>query len=434
MILLIGGLLLLPHVGYPSDTESTDTLDSSPPPVRYQPDPLGQRSEIGEITGVRQGYVHPFASIGEYFTDNLFNREDDRRSEFITVISPGIWLAFPASREQRLGITTMNRVPGGLAVSRFRTEGDRRLQAYALYRADIREHRRFSEENSTNHRAEGNVRFNLRGGLSVDFLNIYQVDHDAYGTGISRELDRFTSNLFSTEIRYRFSPKLAFGGEYAQYQLDYREERNQFREREDQAFSAFLLYRFLPKTSLVLEYRLVDIDYDVDFMSDSREQHYLGGMEWIFSEKTRGGFRLGYGIKDFDAPGLSDQRDFIGEAQLNIRMSPIRGISLRATRRANESDIPGAGSILSRRFLVGYAQRLGARISGSAEVSYRRDDYREVAAGRQDDYYGAGITIGYAFRTWLNFGLGYSYVERSSSIDRRDYRNNTAFITVTAAI
>jgi polysaccharide biosynthesis protein VpsM len=412
----------------------------APSPYLYQPEPLERRATAAEVFGIRTGYLHPFLSVGEFFTDNLFNTPDDRRSEFVTVISPGIWVAVPGSRQPLIDIDTRNTAPGGLEVTRFRTEGERRFQGYGLYRADIRKHRNFSEEETTNHRVEGLLQANLRGGLSLELLNIFRKNYEAYGTGLTQEeLNTFESNLMRFSANYQMSPRLRLQANYGFFAIDYDALRNRFRERDDHTASALLFYRMLPKTSAVLMYRFADIDYDLSDLPDSREHQYLGGFQWVPNDRSRARLLLGKGEKRFsDDRGSSD--DLIGEAQFNLTFRPRTIFNLRAVRRTNETTIPGMRDMMSHRTRIEVVQRLRERVSAGIELSYARDRYRDGSlpagefSGRKDDYYGAGVNVGYSFRRWLNLSLGYSYVERQSNFGRFEYYSNNVFVNLTGAI
>jgi polysaccharide biosynthesis protein VpsM len=412
----------------------------APSPYLYQPEPLEQRVTATEVFGIRTGYLHPFLSVGEFFTDNLFNTPDDRRSEFVTVISPGIWVAVPGSRQPLIDIDTQNTAPGGLEVTRFRTEGDRRFQGYGLYRADIRKHRNFPEEETTNHRAEGLLQANLRGGLTLELLNIFEKNYESYGTGLTQEeLNTFESNLMRFSAAYLVSPKLLLEADYGLFTIDFDSPRNRFRERDDNTASAALFYRFLPKTSAVLLYRFADIDYALSDLPSSREHQFLGGFQWNPNERSRARLLMGQGEKKFrDDP--DSRSDFIGEAQFNLTFRPRTTFNLRAVRRTHETDIQGTRDVLSHRVRFEVVQRLRERVSAGVELSYVRDQYRDglffggQVQDRKDDYYGAGLNVGFAFRRWLNLSLGYSYVDRQSNDDAFDYRSNNVYLNLTAAI
>jgi hypothetical protein len=53
---------------------------------------------------------------------------------------------------------------------------------------------------------------------------------------------------------------------------------------------------------------------------------------------------------------------------------------------------------------------------------------------RQDNFYGGGLALGYNPLRWLNVDIGYRYLERESNFSTLSYRNNTAFLRVTAAL
>lgn len=82
--------------------------------------PMDRERISGDVFGRKGGYVHPFLSIAEYYTDNVFNANVDKKSDFITVISPGIWLTIPHIYEKLLDIDTSSMAPGGISLSRFK--------------------------------------------------------------------------------------------------------------------------------------------------------------------------------------------------------------------------------------------------------------------------------------------------------------------------
>jgi len=200
-----------------SDEAATGEAEPSAPVPVYVPSPLVVTDWTGEVVEVRTGYVHPFISVTEYYTDNLFETDTDKEEEFFTVISPGIWVALPASKQPFLRLSTLNTAPGGLDASRLSTVTSRGFHAYALYRADIREHSSFPEENKVDQRGEGLLRYKFRGGLSLQLDDIYELNQDPYSSGISqdRQLDEYMSNLAHLQIEYPVGPKLTIRGDYS---------------------------------------------------------------------------------------------------------------------------------------------------------------------------------------------------------------------------
>ncbi len=396
----------------------------------------------GEVLSARSGYVHPFLSVGGFYTDNLFQTDGNEKSDTVAIITPGVWFALPATRQKLIEVNTLNTAPGGLALSRFRTETNRRFQGYALYRADIREHDKYTEENRTDHRAEGSFKVSLRGGLSLEMIDVYEINRDPYGTGGTpdRKLDKFDSNLFNTILAYQFTPKTSLRLDYGNYYLDYDKDRNKYRNRTDNTGSAYLFYSLTPKTALFFQVEYVAIDYDEDINSDSDAMNYYIGAQMRASKKLRGRVKVGYGEKDYDDSNLDDRDEWMAEARLDYFFTPKTSIYLRSTRRVLESDSIGTNSILSYRTQLGYRQRFTPKLRGEMAFSYVNNDYKDdIVAGlqadkRKDKDYGFIVAVGFIPNRWLNVSVGYEYEDRDSNLENNDYTNNTVFLRMTAAL
>lgn len=451
LLLIVVSCLLAVNVHTEVAADETGTAEISTQPVM---DMLGvgtegygspiesDRVRSGEIYSNRSGYVHPFLSVGGFYTDNLFNVDTDEKSDWVAVITPGIWVARPASRQKLVNINTMNTAPGGLALSRFETESERRIQIYALYRADIREHDKYPDENRVDHRTEGMFRIALRGGLSLELADVYEINRDPYGTGGTpdRSLDKYDSNLFNATLSYKLSPKLRLLADYGNYYLDYDADRNEYRNREDNSIATYIFYSLTPKTSIFLQAEYIWIDYVDDINSDSDEMNYFIGLQMKTSAKTRGRVKLGYGQKGYDESGLDDRGEWLAEGQFDYFFTPKTSIYLRGLRRVHATDSLGTNDIMTHRVQLGYRQRMTAKIRAEAAFHYRNDEYdgevtvKGETGERDDNYYGFTAALGFSPRPWLNFSLGYEYRERDSNFDTDDYTSNTVFMRVTAAL
>lgn len=446
LMVLGGSLLLLPLSVQATESEALDSeaeqTRSEPAAQNYVPTPLTGAVMSREMWSGRTGNVHPFVSVRGEFTDNLFNTSDNEEDEFTTIISPGIWVAFPESRQQLMQSNTLLSVPGGLAVSRFRTESTRRLQGYALYRADFEQHSRFSDEDRVNHRGEGLLNYTSPGGFSVEMLDIYEKDQDPYYTDATRtrELDTYNANLFNVNCTYPISSKFSVRADYTNYLLSFDASENAYRERDDNALSAYVFFKAMPKTAFLILYEYINIDYDQDILRDSEEQHGYGGIQWDVTAKSRGRVMLGYGRKEFQGRDGGWHGDMIGEARLDHRFTAKTSAYLRATRKTNETDILNADSILAHMVQLGYRQKFSAKWSGSADLYWLRDSYRGSSAtngnsdDREDDHYSAGFAIGYTPARWFMLGAGYRFIDRDSNLDINDYRKNTLYLSLTAAL
>ncbi len=400
--------------------------------------------EKGEVTaGVferKGGYIHPFLSLSGYWTDNVYNTNDDKKSDYVAVITPGIWFTVPRVKEQMPEVETLSIVPGGMTVGRLIQRYPRRYQTYLLYQADIEQFKKYSSENFINHKLEGMLQYNMRGGLSIDLLEQFLRSHDTRGTGLSRELDKFHTNLLGITLTYDTANRLQFRLEYKNYLVNYTQDRNDFRDRTDHSVSGYVFYKFLPKTSAFVEYDFIKVEYKQAVLPESEEHHLYGGVQWNITAKSKGRIKVGYGAKDFKDSSLDTNKELILEAQVDHKFTPKTSLKLIATRRTNETNISATDFIISNALRGEYLQRLTSKITGSVGLSYQRDKYRgELTLGgetkeRKDDIYGASIAFAYEFKEWLKAEAGYIYTKRDSNFSDFDFTNNTVFLRLTGSM
>lgn len=425
-----------------SDLVSAGAIAAGAEKEQAEEQPVGSSRErtSSDVFGRRGGIIHPFLAVTEYYTDNVFYTRDNRKSDFATILSPGIWLALPHVYEKLLKIDTSNISPGGFSLSKPQEEDFKRYQLYLFYNADIERFSKYSSEDTVSHRAEGSLQYNLRGGLSLEVIDQFIASHDARGTGITTELDKFRSNLASITTSYEVSERFKLRVDYTNFFLDYTADRNNFRDRDDNALSGYVFYKVQPKTSLFLQYEFLDITYREDNSFDSREHHWFGGVQWNVTAKSKGSVKAGYGIKDFAHSSSGSSNDFILEAQMDYQFTPKTSVILKASRKTNETNIENTDFILSNTMEVQYLQKLTGKIMADIKFAYSNDTYKEdltfdgVTKRLEDNYYLGVFALQYKFKEWLQLDLGYVYDRRDSNFADFDYTNNTAFLRVTGSL
>jgi len=363
------------------------------PPVG-QTEPTDQGTISGDIFGREGGFYHPFISIGEAYNDNIFNANTVEKDDFITLITPGIWLALPGSKEKLIDVASNDTSPGGLYLSRYRTDIGRRYQSYLHYNAEFELFADNSEQNTTNHKADAFFQYNFRGGLSVDLFNRFLDSHAKRTTYFSAtgqeifadELDTYTSNLFNPIVSYDITEKVTVEAGYSNYTLNYDTRRNDAKDRTDDSFSGYVFFHFLPKTSMFIDYELTNIDYDETILNGSKENRLLVGIDWDITEKSTGRIKTGYASKDFDDPSIDDANLFHLEAELGHNFTTKSSISLSAVNRAVESGIATSRYNLSSGIAANYIQRITEKIEANLNLSFARDTYKgELSLGGQID-------------------------------------------------
>ena len=135
-----------------------------------------------DLFGAEGGYFHPYISLGLEYTDNLYNIndtfEDGETDNLLTTISPGIWFALPRKKIIPISINPNNSSPGGLQLQFEDYEGTDRYQAYALGGLDFKYYSEDSDLDKIDGLLEGMMRYNMRGGLSLQLVDSYTHGQD----------------------------------------------------------------------------------------------------------------------------------------------------------------------------------------------------------------------------------------------------------------
>ncbi|HTZ18422.1 MAG TPA: outer membrane beta-barrel protein [Dissulfurispiraceae bacterium] len=449
--ILVGLLLIIPQIiqagEAPSPTAPTDAIKTEAPVPSENPagevplgQPMGTERVSNDIFEKKGGNIHPFLAITEYWTDNAFDTHSNQKSDFTTVISPGIYLALPGMKERIRPIETLNITPGGSTLTRFGVQYPRVFQTYLYYRADIEHYLDSHELNYTSHTVEGVAQYNMRGGLSFEVDDQFVKSRTQRGTGFSFELDKFYGNLFSATAKYEIGDKTLVRVDYSNYYLHFIAPENRFRDRDDNTVSAYLFYKLWPKTALFVEYDYVDITYNQDVVSGSSEQHFFAGLKWDITDKTKGSIKAGYGIKDFNnsTVGSHSHNDLYVEIQLDHKFSPKTTLLVRGSRKTEETDVAQGNFIVADTIGTTLLHRFTTKVTGSLDLSYTNEKYNGVVTfgdetkALNDQYLRAGIAAQYEFKDWLKFDLGYVFSDRISNISALSYINNTIYLRASA--
>jgi polysaccharide biosynthesis protein VpsM len=432
-----------PSAGAPAS--STPSQGVSQPAAAAEAPPMGQASGgagEGELSGDvlerKSNIVHPFLAVGGYFTDNVYNSHDHRKSDFGMVVSPGIYFAVPGLRQRITPVSTLNIAPGGANMTGFRPDSPRTLQTYLYYRADIEAFANESSLNSVSHLAEGMVQYNMRGGLQLQFEDQFTQSHNQRGTGFSFGLDKFYANMAALSAKYQISEKTMLRLDLSNYYLHFLASENGFRDRNDYRASAYAFYKLWPRTAIFVQYEYIDTQYREDIVSGSMEHHAFVGVKHDITDKTRGMLKVGYGIKEFERGSIGAKSNVYAEAQLDHKFTEKTSVILKAIRRTDEPDVAQANSIVETTGDVTFLHRLTTKLTANVGVRFTDEKYNgTVTYGGEtkalhDQYLRAGASLLYEFRDWLSFTLGYYFTDRMSNIGSLSYTNNTVFFRISA--
>lgn len=395
-----------------------------------------------DLFGGMGGFLHANLMLQEEYTDNLYNINTDETSTFITTVSPAIWFTVPRKKEIPVNIAPNNTSPGGLALTLRDYEGTDRYQAYALGGLDFEYYSEDDDLNTINGLAEGLLRYNLRGGLSLQLLDRFSRDQDKYDAGsvIGVSEDQFDSNIVLATVDYRITEKLRAKFEYSNFWLDYEDDVNLFQDRADNVFDLYGFYIYSEKTSFFVEGKYVDVQYDDATVNDNTQNFIYGGIKWATTEKVSLLAKAGWQNKEFEndgaeAAGRSDYDGFAVDVQGTYSFTEKTKMTLDLYRTNEETDSVDASDKTVLGATLGYAQRFTEKISGSMAFSLADEEYTQlVEQDRDDTTFALQPAAQYLFREWLMGEVSYQFEKRDSSDDLFDYETNTVFANVKFAL
>jgi hypothetical protein len=392
----------------------------------------------GDVTEKKSNIVHPFLAVGGYFTDNVNNSHDNKKSDMGFIVSPGVYFTVPGMRQRITPTGTLNIAPGGANSTEFRPDYPLNIRSYLYYRADIETFANAHELDDVSHLVEGVVQYKMRGGLQFDLSDQFNLTHNPRGTGFSNGLDRYYGNLLSLSTKYQLGEKSLVRLDLSDYYLSFLKPENSFRDRNDSRAAVYYFHKFWPKTSLFVEYEFMNIAYKEQIVSNSMEHHLFAGIRWDVTDKTRGMLKAGYGIKEFKNSNIGNSSNLYAEAQLDHKFTPKTSILFSAVRRTDETDVAPASSIVETSGEITLLHRLTTKLTGNINFRFTDELYKgEVTLNGEtkrmhDQYLRAGTSLLYEFRDWLSFTLGYYFTDRMSNFNSLSYKNNTIFFRISA--
>jgi len=393
------------------------------------------------------GYVHPFLSVAGEYTDNLFNVNENEKSNFLTTLTPGIWLAAPQLKEVPIAILTNNTSAGGLQMAIPDYKGFDRFNTYLLGSTDFKYYSEDSELNDNGARLEGLFKYNLRSGLSFRVLDSFNRGQDRFDAGSVNSIDKlrqYNSNIALADINWAFSEKFKTKVEYSNFLLDYQESSVDFLNRSDNTGSIYGFYKYSVKTALFLQYQHMDISYDSSSARDNTQDFIYGGIDWKSTDKTTLNFKLGYQDRQFkdeeidnilNSTSDSDNGALALELALQYQIREKSKLTFMLNRKIDESDSYLA---LSKEILGGnirYEQQFTEKLQGLCDFSYENADYNQVLDyDREDDRFIFRPALQYIFREWLMVELAYQFDTRDSSDELYDYHTNSIALSLNLAL
>lgn len=397
----------------------------------------GQPPITADIFGKKGGYVHPFISLSEIYSDNLYRSPENKIEDFGTYIMPGVWVALPGLKVSLTPVETSTITPGGMTLEPFDYQSYRRFLVYFSGGMNMERYAEHTDENTTSNTMETRLRYQMKNNTAFEIQGQRCGTHEQRGAGFASTLEDYTSDYLMASVSFDPRGKLALNADYTTFNVDYDSNLYRFRDRVDRSFSFELAYPVLPKTRLFLEYTLIDIDYRMALREGSKENQYAMGLKWNFSEKTRGILKSGYGARTFDSPDTESIDDYIIEGRISHALSSDTRLSLAAYKKYQETLFADTDYLDSIGVTGTCLYELTSKIFLDLKILYTTGDY--YGSGKktgEEKRFSVSPAAGYTFAKWMTFTLEYTFENRSSSYatGSRQAGSNTILLNINAGV
>jgi hypothetical protein len=353
--------------------------------------------------------IHPYVSVKETYSDNIFAVAKDTTSDWITTITPGIKLALPY--RQHLFTAEYNAV----------------IDRYSSY----------SSENTTDHNAKVLADFKIGSLFGLKLSDTYTKGHEPRASSTSGQIEKFEKNAAAVTATYQLADR-------SKIQMDYTRTKwnfmvSDYRSRNEDLVAAYFYYRFLPKTSAFVEYDWKNVVFDQTVNGlDNRVHSGFLGLTWEMTASTKGTVKAGYLQKRFDAANKENFGTWGASADINHAFSDYSLLKIIALREVNETNLLGTSYFVTTGAYAEYTHKLTYKLSAVARASYGVDDYSNAigtdTVARNDKTFLGGVGLKYQMQDWLEFVLGYDYRNRNSNLPVNDLRLNTYSLTANFAL
>ncbi|MBA4373830.1 MAG: hypothetical protein C0402_13340 [Thermodesulfovibrio sp.] len=369
--------------------------------------PLGSRRETGPLK-LGPVEVHPYVSIKETYSDNIFSTSTNKEHDFIMVLNPGIYLQLPV-RNHTLSLAANTS-----------------LTRYA----------KFSSENTDDYFVNGTANFMFGSQINLKASDTFIKGHEPRGSSSSGTIEKFDSNTAAASLTYLLADVSKIQLDYSRTDWDFK--TSTFRSRSEDLISAYLYYRLMPKTSAFIQYNYKSVRFDDRTVGlDNKMQAALIGLSWDITGKSRGSLAGGFLRKNFNDSSKDDLKTWTASADITHNFSDYTSLKLIGKREVNEASLLGTRYYITTGLYGEVTHKFLQRLALVAKASYGQDKYSDIIPGdtqlRKDNTLTAGMGLRYIMRRWLEFVLEYNYRNKDSNIDIYSAKENTVTLMMNAS-
>jgi hypothetical protein len=370
--------------------------------------------------GLKAGPVrlHPFLGVAEVYTDNVFRRDKNRKSDFLTTIAPGLQAFLPF--------------------------GGGKHSVLLDYRAGQFLYNKFTENNALAQDALGHVSLNYPGGLQIDLQGGHIEGFDPRGSEVDtqqQDITKWNVNHVLSQVEF-LGQKAGIRLRSSFLDLHYKNNgQDNPRDRTRVTADLSVFASVTPSTRALLGVRIVNNDYDKNKQQDSFGYGVFTGFRLAPTRQLSGELSIGYQVLNFDrAPipedqpvssglsrGSKQQTALYMQGNLNWNPTSRLSIAVRPFSSINQSAVQNTSTFRQTGVNLFGRQAFTDRLALRGNFYYANDNFD---TSRTDNRF--RLRIGPEYRTlkWLGFRLDYIFEKRSSNEANFDYYSNTVMLSI----
>lgn len=357
----------------------------------------------------------PTLLVGESYDDNYRGLDEGEQASWITSIEPSLLLS---AETRNAGYQLRYTVSSDI----YHDDSEATNTDHILGLKSIM-------ELSSRHRIGWNLGYSR-------IENTINDDRTVVEDGTEEDLleRRFENERFDRAVagaNYTFGARTAlnqleFGAEYQR--LRYRDDFNEDQDRDTLTLGTTWFHRLGARTRTLVELRHADHSYEQSTSTrDSTNLAALLGATWEATAKTTGTVKAGAERKDFDSDTRSDYTSPMWEVGVVWAPRTYSKFDLTSRRAFDEGD-DGASTVQDISTVLNWTHEWNPWIS--SELEYRVADREYKATEREDDIQAYGVALTYSPDRWIDFTLGYRFVENDSNVAIASYDRNVYMLTV----
>ncbi|MDH4161648.1 MAG: outer membrane beta-barrel protein [Nitrospirota bacterium] len=353
--------------------------------------------------------IHPFVSVKEVFTDNVFTTSTNEKRDNLTYYTPGISLSYPFS------------------VHRFNANYSAILTRYDTYKA----------EKTNDQRARGVLDLKFGSRFSLSLSDVFVKDHEPRSSSTTGYIERYRNNSGTASLIYQLVDRSKVQIDYSKISWKFRDST--FRDRKEDLVAGYLYYRFLPKTSFFIEYDTKKVDFsEATTLYDNTTTSGIIGLTWEINSQSKGTIKGGRTDKKFNDPTVKDHDTWTSSIDISHEFTKYTSIMIIGQRIINESNRIGArfsivtggyGEVVHR-----FGHHLSALIHGSRGTDVYPDIFTPEMVARNDSNASGGLGLKYLVRDWIELSGDYTVRSRDSNFGAANFREHQYSVMLSATL